>query len=156
MFQSQIILYISNLAGNLFSRVSDHTFSLPVIELFREVEKSYLPNTKIKKVWYRKKRLWQNSKYSPLQHKRDQSKIQSFDMVSAQLILELVLERTFVDTYRDYGLLILNVYSFEQKLYMIYILDSNGYLCIKSSVWLSLNENMKLREEGISIWEISQ
>ena len=134
MFQSQIILYISNLAGNLFSRVSDHTFSLPVIELFRGVEKSYLPNTKIKK----SNSLISKGKsnHLPLQHKRDQSKIQSFDMVSAQLILEFVLERTFVDTYRDYGLLILNVYSFEQKLYMISIfkLDSNGYLCIKSSV----------------------
>ena len=49
-------------------------------------------------------------------------------MVSAQLILELVLERTFVDTYRDYGLLILNVYSFEQKLYMIYILTRLEWL----------------------------
>ena len=54
----------------------------------------------------------------------DRSKIQFFDMVAALLILEFVLERTFVDTYLDYyGLLILKTFTFEQKLYMIYIFN---------------------------------
>ena len=50
----------------------------------------------------------------------DLSKIRSFGMVGVQLILEFVLERTFVSTYLDYGSLILNNFV-EQILYTYFI-----------------------------------